>query len=120
MLDHARHALRIEDAFSGAGEHSVAIPLHLAPDVEAQRLSSHSVLLKAGGKTFLLEWASDAEWTLEMGQGRLSPRYGVVVPAARLLWRHCGALAALTMTLSPIDVPSEGTASDTLGVEPAA
>jgi len=49
-----------------------------------------------------------------MGQGRISPSYGVVVPAIKLLWRRSGPTpATLTMSVSPRPVvslrsPSEG------------
>ena len=121
VLDHARHSLRIEDVLTGSGEHAVTIPLHLAAGVEARRLSARAVVLTACRRTFLLEWEADAEWSLEIGRGRVSPRYGVAVPTTRLLWRRAGSLSGLTMTLSPIAVAHASATSDDRGVgEPAA
>lgn len=102
VLDHERHLLRIDDVIEGTGEHTVTIPLHLAPGVEVEQLSLHSLVLKAGGKTFLLEWSSEVAWTLEVGSGRVSPSYGVVAPSVRLLWKCSARAAALTMSLSSV------------------
>src|SRR5207248_1471086 len=86
-LDHVRHSLNVTDTIVGTGRHTVRIPLHLAPGVGVERLSERALLLRAAGKTFLLEWASDTTWDVEIGPGRVSPRYGVIEPAVRLLWK---------------------------------
>jgi len=101
VLDHARHALSVADTIVGSGRHAVRIPLQLAPGVEVEQLSAQALTLKAGGKTFLLEWSSDTSWDLEIGNGRVSPRYGVTEPAVRLLWRCSAQAASLSMSLSP-------------------
>jgi len=114
VLDHAAHALTITDVIEGVGDHVVAIPLQLASGVEARKGGPGRVVLTAGGREFLLLWSDSAEWTCEMGQGRISPSYGVVVPAIKLLWRRSGPTpATLTMSVSPRPVvaprsPSEG------------
>jgi uncharacterized heparinase superfamily protein len=101
-LDHERHTLRIDDVIEGTGEHTVTIPLHLAPGVQVEQRSERQLLLKAGGKTFLLEWSSEVAWKLEIGRGRVSPSYGVVEPSVRLLWKCVAHAAALTMSLSSV------------------
>ncbi len=92
VLDHGSHALAVTDAFEGSGRHRVAIPLHLAPGVEVGERSAGRAVLEAQGRRFLLEWGSTDSWTLEIGEGRVSPSYGVAVPVVRLLFAREGTL----------------------------
>jgi uncharacterized heparinase superfamily protein len=112
VLDHECHALRIDDTIVGSGEHVVTIPLHLAPGVDVEQLSAKCLLLKAGAKTFLLEWSSETRWDVEIGQGRVSPRYGVTEPVVRLLWRCSAHDASLSMSLSPARIERPRPVSD--------
>jgi hypothetical protein len=101
-LEHDRHALTIEDVIEGQGTHTVTIPLHLAPGVEARVEVPGEVVLSAAGKEFTLSWSSPGTWAFEIGEGRISPSYGVVEPAVRLVWHASVALpASLTMQLAP-------------------
>ena len=92
MLDHRRHALAITDAFEGSGRHRIEIPLHLAPGVGIGERSAGRVVLEARGRRFLLEWGPIDVWALEIGEGRVSPSYGVAVPVVRLLFAREGPL----------------------------
>ena len=113
MLRHHEHALTIEDVIEGTGSHTVTIPLHLAPGVEARSVTPGVVVLAAAGKEFALHWSSASAWTLEIVAARVSPSYGVVVPATRLLWRYAGALpVSLTMSLAPRAVAASAVAAD--------
>jgi uncharacterized heparinase superfamily protein len=118
VLDHARHVLTISDLIVGSGTHAVSIPLHLAPGVDVERLSARSLLLKAAGKRFLLEWSSDASWDVEIGRGRVSRSYGVVAPAVRLVWKCSAAAASLSMSVAPVGVslPESELEPETAGV----
>ncbi len=94
VLNHEQHSLTITDHFTGAGVHIVTIPLHLAPGVEArERHAGELVLSCERTRNFSLLWSSSDEWELTIGQGRVSPSYGVVVPVVRLLWRCVPRLA---------------------------
>ena len=113
MLRHHEHALTIEDVIEGTGSHTVTIPLHLVPGVEARSVAPGVVVLAAAGKEFALHWSSASAWTLEIVAARVSPSYGVVVPATRLLWRYAGALpVSLTMSLAPRAVDASAVAAD--------
>jgi uncharacterized heparinase superfamily protein len=104
-LDHARHVLTSHDTIEGAGEHLVAIPLHLAPGVTPRIGAAGRVLLEADGRAFEIAWAGPDGWSVAIEPARVSPSYGVVVPAARLVWSRRGALpATLTLTLSAVHV----------------
>jgi hypothetical protein len=100
-LAHARHSLTVVDTFEGAGRHRVEVPLHLAIGVEATSPEAGRVELRKGGRCFLLEWGPVEAWTLELGSGRVSPSYGVAIPAVRLLWRREGDLAELNVRIAP-------------------
>ena len=105
VLDHERHSLTITDYIAGAGVHIVTIPLHLAPGVEARSERNGELVLTADGKEFLLRWSPTQEWELTVGQGRVSPSYGVVVPVVRVLWRRGAPLpATLNISLWPREI----------------
>ena len=116
VLDHATHSLLITDAISGGGDHRISVPLQLAPGVAVRSEAAGRLVLNAGDREFLLLWSDPVEWTCEIGPGRVSPSYGVVVPAVRLLWRLTGTTpAALTVSLAPSQaecaLPALGTRS---------
>lgn len=99
-LGHEAHELRIHDLFDGAGAHLVAVSLHLAPGVEATAAEPGSVsLATAAGRRFDLLWESSADWTLGVGEGWVSPSYGVRSPVVRLDFEREGPLAPLTITV---------------------
>jgi hypothetical protein len=103
VLDHRRHALTITDAFEGSGRHRIEVPLHLAPGVEARDQAPGRVSLQAGGRRFSIEWGPPGTWTLTIGEGRVSPSYGVAVRCVRLLWAREGDLEpALTVRIAPV------------------
>jgi uncharacterized heparinase superfamily protein len=100
MLDHVQHALLISDEIGGNGEHSVSVPLHLAPGVEARCEAPGRIVLSAGGKEFQLLWSSADEWALDVNAARISPSYGIVVPSISLAWQRLGQLpCVLKMSL---------------------
>ena len=90
-LEHARHALLVRDAFEGAGRHRFEVPLHLAPGVEASLRRPGVLELTSAGRRFAVTWEPADAWPLEIGQGRVSPSYGLAVPVVRLLWAREGA-----------------------------
>lgn len=105
LLDHAQHALVVEDAFEGIGNHTLEIPLHLAEGVAVQSVVSGEVRLSSPNRQFLLAWGDAGAWQLSIEPGRVSPSYGVVVPITRLFWRREGDLAApLVLCLIPADM----------------
>jgi uncharacterized heparinase superfamily protein len=102
VLDHHRHALSVIDECEGRGTHAVSIPLHLASGVTARLKGPEEIVLTAGAREFLIEWSSASEWKIEIGRGRVSHSYGVVVPTVRLVWHHSGPLpVTLTMRIMP-------------------
>jgi len=103
-LDHRMHALVIKDAFEGCGRHRIEIPLHLAPGVEAMEQAPGRVSLQARGRRFSMEWGPQGTWTLTIGEGRVSPSYGVALRTVRMLWTREGDLEpALTVRIAPED-----------------
>src|SRR5439155_5848306 len=57
-LDHVRHALVVRDVIDGTSDHTVTIPLHLAPGVEARIEGRGEVVLTSGDREFVLLWSS--------------------------------------------------------------
>ena len=119
ILDHVQHALLISDEIEGAGEHSVTVPLHLAPGVEAHREAPGRIVLSAGGKEFVLLWSPADHWMLDVDAARISPSYGIVVPSVSLAWRRQGQIPCmLTMSICSreMEFPT-ATSCDRLGRE---
>lgn len=99
VLDRRQSRLLIHDRFEGSESHTVTIPLHLAPGIIVRR-DEEGCQLVAGEKRFRMSWTGD--WTFEIGQGRVSSRYGHAEPCIRLLWRREGSLdSPLTVALGP-------------------
>jgi uncharacterized heparinase superfamily protein len=105
-LDHMRSTLVVADDITGDGAHPISIPLHLAAGVEI-KIGDHTCFLAACGKRFELSWSGSPGWQLSLEEGRLSPSYGVAVPAKVLIWRNSRALPArLVVTVAPTGEPS--------------
>ncbi len=92
VLDRRAHRLLVRDAFEGSGRHRIEIPLHLAPGVAATEAAPGRVVLQARGRRFSLEWGPAGTWSLAIGEGRVSPSYGVAFPCVRLAWTREGSL----------------------------
>lgn len=109
VLNHILHALIVNDKFEGDGVYRVQIPLHLAPGVEVLEVEAGRLRLCAGGRTFELVWGDSSDWTLEVGKGRVSPSYGVILPAVRLLWGRNGSTnTSLVVGIAPKGAISPG------------
>ncbi len=103
VLDHRRHELLVRDAFEGSGRHHVEIPLHLAPGVSARPEGEGRVRLETASRSFRLEWERPEDWSLTIGEGRVSPSYGITVPVVRLTWSRQGDLqAVLSVRIAPV------------------
>lgn len=101
-LCHDTHTLVVQDVIQGAGEHAVTIPIQLAPGVSARVQEDGTVLLEAGDRVFTVTAASADAWRVGIAQGRVSPSYGVVTPASKVIWQRTGSLpASLTVTIAP-------------------
>jgi hypothetical protein len=64
--------------------------------------SAGVVALSAPGRQFALEWEPVEAWSLEIGEGRVSPSYGVAVPIVRLLFSREGELQSLTVRITTL------------------
>jgi hypothetical protein len=102
VLDHERHTLTIQDAFEGDGRHRITIPLHLAPGVAVRREDRGLLFLETETRRFTLSWNPSGAWALEVGEGRVSPSYGIALPVVRLTWSREGPLdQTLTVRMGP-------------------
>lgn len=100
-LHHGHSSLSIQDSFEGNGDHHIEIPLHLAIGVTAI-VDQEFIILEGSGRRFRLNWNDHADWDVEVGQGRVSPTYGVVHGITRLSWTRHGPLRPLKLTIEPI------------------
>jgi uncharacterized heparinase superfamily protein len=102
QLDHFRHLLTVEDHFRGDGIHNITVPLHLAPGVAAMEVEPGILELSSGNKRFMLTWTGVCDWRMTIEVARVSPSYGRVVPALKLLWQRHGVCKPLTVSLEPV------------------
>jgi hypothetical protein len=101
VLEHNLHGLLVHDRFEGAGEHCISIPWHLSRSVEVEHLHERALHVKAEGRAFVLAWDAPATWKLQVGQGWVSPSYGVKHPIIRLEFVRTGLLSPLSVILIP-------------------
>ncbi|HEX3048422.1 MAG TPA: alginate lyase family protein [Bacillota bacterium] len=104
ILEQKQHHLLIRDRFLAKGEHSLKIPLHLAPFVEAQALAPGRLSLQTGERQFGLFWNHPGDWELKIEPARVSPSYGTVRPSLKLIWQRQGLMdKELILCLGPAD-----------------
>jgi hypothetical protein len=94
MLDHRHHSLMVQDSFEGVGSHTIKVPYHIAPGIMPVREDDQSITLRGAGRSFRLSWRSESPWSVEIGQGRMARRYGVVERRAVIVFSIGGALPA--------------------------
>jgi hypothetical protein len=103
LLDKTAHRVVIADRFEGVGEHGVRVPYHFAPGVEAARDGPGRWRLRAGGREFVLVSDGGEDWTETLGDGWVSPSYGVKQAAQVLNFFRHGALKPLAVAIMPAD-----------------
>jgi uncharacterized heparinase superfamily protein len=100
LADFSRQALYLADYFDGEGTHTVSEPLHLAPGVEVTEICDDAVFLSAQEKSFCIRW--NPNYALVVEDCRISPAYGVIVAATRLVWvRKDSPLEPFALFISP-------------------
>lgn len=85
-LDHVRHALVVSDEIRCSAGCQVTIPFHFSPGVEIT-IHRDGCALKHPNGLFLMNWTGSDVWVAEKVGCRVSPSYGVVVPATKLVFR---------------------------------
>lgn len=106
VLEKSTHALTIVDEFEGPSAARIEIPLHLAPGVTVRDSGCEGIqILSSAGREFELVWKPVANWQLFVEDARVSPSYGVALPAKALLWRRTTPDAPpLALTISPTQI----------------
>lgn len=100
-LGHDDHILFIHDNFIGSGEHQIEIPYHLHPSVSVIENDDKSLLLIGNGRFFQFYWSDKDDWDLKVEDSRVSPSYGIVIPAKRIVFRRCGQPRPLWCMIAP-------------------
>lgn len=102
ILDHTSHILGIHDVFEGQDEHTIEIPLHLAPGVNVVDVMPNRLRLSADKQYFHLFWNNEQEWDISIKNARVSQSYGIVLPDIRVSWKRNGPLrTSFTYCLVP-------------------
>ena len=99
-LDRARHAVVIEDVFVGAGLHHVAVPFHLAPDVDVEAHNQGSILLHSGDRRYIVAWQDQADWSVTTEASWVSESYGVKAPSRQIVFTRDGPLVRLGVVVA--------------------
>jgi uncharacterized heparinase superfamily protein len=85
ILKKSTSELLVSDNIKGIGTHIAEIPLHLYPGVEVKDIAANSLSLVTGSKRFKLFWRGE-DWSFRLEESRVSPSYGVVKAAHKLVW----------------------------------
>lgn len=85
ILKKSTSELLVSDNIEGTGRHFAEIPLHLYPGVEVKDITASSLSLVIGSKYFKLFWRGE-DWSFRLEGSRVSPSYGVVKAAHKLIW----------------------------------
>ncbi|MDQ2993888.1 MAG: heparinase II/III family protein [Pseudomonadota bacterium] len=91
-LNHTESVLTIEDVFEGEGEHRITIPFHLHPDVQAVQIGTDALELRTPTNAFILHWESSAPWLMKIEPAQVSPCYGVVQKAQKIVYTYEGKM----------------------------
>ncbi|MBV9083680.1 MAG: alginate lyase family protein [Acidobacteriaceae bacterium] len=95
VLDKLAHTLTVTDEFEGRTDAAIEVPLHLDPAMEnVEVIEPGLVRIARASHVFHMNWGSPADWELSIERGRVSPTYGVVMAAKKLLWRRVNREAA--------------------------
>lgn len=111
MLEKGAHRLFVADRFEGSGRHSVRIPYHLAPGVTVAEAGPGLWRIESGDGKFLLVSAGGDAWMSTLGEGWVSPSYGVKLKAPVLNFLLEGELKPLLVGL----MPAQGAPKDPQG-----
>lgn len=85
-MEKSLHAIVWTDSIASATPCAMCNPLQLASDVKIDVIGDHHVVLVADGQPFVLYWASSAAPNFVVEDSIVSPSYGLMVDALRLLW----------------------------------
>jgi Heparinase II/III N-terminus/Heparinase II/III-like protein len=89
VLHKRDHILVGIDAFEGGGEYIIEIPFHLGTGIHVGDRASDRCELHDGKCRFMFVFDTPKDWSLDIGNGVVSPRYGVRTGTYRLrLTRH--------------------------------
>jgi uncharacterized heparinase superfamily protein len=99
-LDRSRHAVVIEDVFVGTGPHEIAVPYHLAPDVDITAEEQGSIVLRSGDRRYIMAWRDPADWKVTTKGSWVSASYGVKVPARQIVFSRRGPLVQLGVVIA--------------------
>lgn len=101
MLDKAEHRLLIVDRFEGSDDHSARIPYHLAPGLYVAEVGPGLWRIKSGDAVFLLVSDGGDAWMAALGDGWVSPGYGVKIKAPVINFINQGPLRPLRVAIMP-------------------
>ncbi|MBX6425648.1 MAG: alginate lyase family protein [Variibacter sp.] len=104
-FDKRTRALEIVDRVEGEGEHTVTIPLHLAPGVSLET-GDGGCTLRSAGRDFEIAFEARDGWTVRAEPCLISPSYGVGLKSQRLVWTRQAARlpAILRLIIRPLQV----------------
>ncbi len=101
-LDHTHHVLVVQDRFEGAGDHIIEVPLHLTPGITISEILLGQLVIRSDQGEFLILWGPSSHYSIAVGNARVSPSYGVIVPSIRIAWHYQGSLNhSLTVAIGP-------------------
>jgi len=99
-LHRSQHAVVIKDVFVGTGLHDVTVPYHFAPEVNIESEEEGWIVVRAGGRRYVVAWRNSADWKVTTEASWVSASYGVKVPARQIAFSRRGPLVALGVVIA--------------------
>ncbi len=100
-LDKLTHGLLIADRFEGEGSHDAFIPYHFAPGFAVSPDKDQQWRVASSEAAFIVYVLEAGDWTAEVGEGWVSPSYGLKEARQKLMFDRQGELKPLTIAIWP-------------------
>ncbi|MDA0241228.1 MAG: alginate lyase family protein [Proteobacteria bacterium] len=101
MLEKVEHRLLVIDRFTGTGNHKFSVPFHLAPNTKIIVEEEGRWCLEIGGRRFALLVLDVGQWAPNLGEGWVSPCYGVKQSRPLIEFSRDGAAQKLSVAIGP-------------------
>jgi hypothetical protein len=101
VLNKLTHGLLVADRFDGEGRHDTLIPYHFAPGFALSPDKDQQWRVVSAAAAFIVYVLEAGDWMAEVGEGWVSPSYGLKEARQKLMFGRQGELKPLTIAIWP-------------------
>lgn len=102
VLDKDTHRLAVTDRFEAHAGHDISVPFHFCADCELEMIGEGVWRVSNNEKDFRLVYSGGDEWWAEIGDGWVSPQYGVKTSCRVLTFTQKNGVKPLRIGLYPL------------------